>query len=488
MKDKTEKFLNDLLEIAKKNFSLKKYEKSLAAIEVAAHVLYDFNQRYTDDKVEKLLLSITDEIVVDRFSKLITDKKTVLYYDGFGLDTRGLTINYCKAIVENDYKLIYVTSSKARNTQKHLKHELSGFNVQYIYLNEKQSYVDKIDELTEIFIRTQSGHAFFYTQPFDVVGTVVFNGLREKVLRYQMDLTDHAFWLGVNAFDYCLDSRDIGQSIELYERHIDVGKLVRIKPSLYIDTLTEYNPLPFDTTKYRFIFSGGQLYKTYGDKNNTYYKIIDELLKTENVFFVYAGNGDTTEIDKLIYKYPNKVFYYKEREDFYEVIKRSVFYLNTYPMFGGLMTRYAAMAGKLPLTLLHGNESDGLLINQKQLKIEYDTALDLIKDAKELLQNNSYLKQRENLLIGSVVTFENFSKNLKQLLQEQKTEYNAEFIQVDTSKFRSECLERFNFEKTVIEAMVKKKNIMLFKEFPIVFVKGLIYKINNILKTRRKSI
>ena len=53
-------------------------------------------------------------------------------------------------------------------------------------------------------------------------------------------------------------------------------------------------------------------------------------------------------------------------------------------MFGGMMMKYSALAGKLPITLRHNADSDGLLLNQKQAKIEYDQIDDLLKDVHSL--------------------------------------------------------------------------------------------------------
>ena len=76
---------------------------------------------------------------------------------------------------------------------------------------------------------------------------------------------------------------------------------------------TTFKGYPFvDGDNRKFIFSGGSLYKTFSE-NDYYYKIIDYIMN----------------------KYPNRVYYTHERPDFYEIIKRSYFYLSTYPVCGG---------------------------------------------------------------------------------------------------------------------------------------------------------
>lgn len=78
-------------------------------------------------------------------------------------------------------------------------------------------------------------------------------------------------------------------------------------------------------------------------KNFLYYKIIDFLLNEfDDLKFIYAGDGDRTEINKIIEKYPNRAILINERPDFFRLFKNCTLYVNTYPMFGGLMMRYAA--------------------------------------------------------------------------------------------------------------------------------------------------
>lgn len=479
----TKKIIEQLKNIANSAIKNRNYNRALSAISVCAGILYSFNQWYKDDDLESMLLDLSQALVKTPMKK---EYGNVIYYDGFGLDTRGLEINYCKAIVEGGFKLFYVTIKDSKDKQPHLKYELRNHDVEYIYLDKKKSYIEQISDLNKIFLAIKPEHAFFYTLPNDVVGTVVFNAMDGYVTRYQIDLTDHAFWLGVNALDICLDSRDIGQSIQRYERKIPIEKIIRIKPALYIDTMAKIEPLPFDTTKFRYIFSGGALYKTLGDADNTFYYVISELLKDNTLKFVYVGNGDTTEIDKLKTRFSDQVFYFQERSDFYELIKGCTLYLNTYPMFGGLMMRYAALAGKIPLTIKHGDEANGILIDQDDRKIEYDSAVDLINDAKKLLNDESYRTEREKLLDGATISFEVFSRNLISLMKDGKTEYKSAFINVDTEQFRKEFLARFDINNAMDSYLINKKHLCLFTDFPYAFIMGLPRKIIKKLKEKTK--
>ena len=189
----------------------------------------------------------------------------------------------------------------------------------------------------------------------------------------------------------------------------------------------------------------------------------------ENIKFLYAGTGDDCELKKLVTRFPNRVFHINERKDFFYIIQHCTLYLNTYPMFGGMMMKYSALAHKLPITLKHGSDSDGLLLNQKECRIEYDSYEELIADVDLLLNDTEYLNDREKLLEGSVITEERFARNVKGVIENHRTDYSHDFEILDTKKFRQEYYERFDIDKT-IQLIAKKKNMSLFRYFPVAFI------------------
>ena len=105
------------------------------------------------------------------------------------------------------------------------------------------------------------------------------------------------------------------------------------------------------------LFSGGSLYKTFDDKG-TYYEMVEQIMQRhDKLLFVYAGNGDRSGLKILQKKFPRRVYPIDERKDLYAVMRQCTLYLNTYLMIGGLMTQYAEIAGRLPLTLVNCQEN-----------------------------------------------------------------------------------------------------------------------------------
>lgn len=201
----------------------------------------------------------------------------------------------------------------------------------------------------------------------------------------------------------------------------------------------------------------------------------------EKCIFLYAGAGDTTQLDKLRAQFPTRVFHIEERKDLFQLMQHITLYLNTYPMVGGLMMQYAVIAGKIPLTLKHNSDGDGILINQKNIGIEYDNSNSLIKDDNRLLNNKNYRQERESRLIGAVPTRDEFENELFSIIKQNKTKYSIEFYDLNTKDFLAGYAYRFNI-KNYIHAIAKKKNMNLIFNYPKYFI---IEFINEVLKKVR---
>ena len=283
-------------------------------------------------------------------------------------------------------------------------------------------------------------------------------------------MTDHAFWIGVYAVDYFLESREMGASLAIYKRNISRDKIIKIDSCPYINKDIYNEPLPFDIEKTKYIFTGGALYKTLGDKNLLYYKIIDILLHDfSDLNFLYAGSGDSSEIKKILKKYPGRAFFISERPDFFRIIENCIFYLNSYPMFGGLMMRYAALAGKIPLTLKHEHDADGILENQDQLGIQFKTVEGVLNEAEKLIVDVQYREKKGLIVKNSVITEEIFARNLKLIIENKRSEYTfGDIKEIDTLEFQKEYVARFkvdDYYKTIASKINKNLLFVLPKEF-----------------------
>lgn len=477
----TEKLIARLKTIAKESARSGNYNKALSALSACANVLYEYNQRYKDDEIEEMLLKLGQLLVPvpeDFMPKDTHPVQTVLYYDGFGLDLRGLAASAAQTIASLGYRLVYVTKAKARNAQPHIKQALKNFNVEYVYVDMDSSYVLWAEQLNRAFQEYAPQVAYFYSTPYDVSGAMVFSRYKGRVFRFLSNLTDHAFWVGLNAFDYCSAGRAMGAYISIYERGIPIEKLYNNKSTLFVNENALESPLPFDTQKYRYVFSGGALYKTLGDSDKLFYKIIEHIITHfSDVNFVYAGEGDRTEFEKLIQRYPSRVVLFHERDDFYQIMLGSVFFLNTYPMFGGQMMRYAALAEKLPITLRHNDDGQGILMHQEELEIEFESYDEVIDEIDRVLSDEEYRKKKEQNLHRAVVTKEQAARYYRQMIEERTSPLPVTVRKYDTTQFRNEYLNRLDYRKIQELSIPKIINYPLLPAYPLVFVRRALSKV-----------
>lgn len=434
------------------------YERALAAVSAGSTLLYLWNQKYTDDFLEKAEVEISKRTYSEDFNFLKkASKDTVLFYDNFGLDTRGLALIYLKALVSTGKKLIYVTTSGGEGKQPEIDQVLnSTTNTEKVYFSKNSSYSKKVYELQKIIIKYKPSYAFLYTSPEDSAGITVFTQMDGFVTRYKINLTDHAFWLGVNAFDYCVEFRNYGACISAKERGIGKEKEILLPYYPVIDKEATFQGFPFDSKNKKIIFSGGSLYKTI-DEQLTYYHMVEEILnKNKDTVFLYAGSGDDTFLRNLQSKFKGRVYHIAERKDLYQLMQHVTLYLNTYPLLGGLMTQYAAVAGKIPITLTHSDDSKGILINQDNREIEYDDPNVIVNDVTRLLSDEDYLKSREEKLKGSVISEEKFNEEVASLTDHNSTSYKIDFVSIDTRVVKEEYKNRFkkeDFEYSVASLM-----------------------------------
>lgn len=472
-----ENLIYKLKRIAINALEKKNINTTLATLSFAAKTLYMFNQHYTDDELESLTIQVGDEIKINYgFASYKEAQNCILFYDGFGLDTRGVALMYLNALGKNGYKVHYVTKQKVKDRIPAIKSMCEKYDIHISYI-DMTNYEIWCIQLAKIFETIRPRTAFFYTTPFDCSASATFHMYEGLCDRFLIDLTDHAYWLGKCANDFFLGSREMSAYIQHYERKIPKEKCIKLGVNLLVEEWNDHSGLPIDVKKDEYIFSGGTLYKTLGDANNSYYKIVHHILKNHNnIKFIYAGTGDDSELKKIIAEFPNRAFHINERKDFYYLIQNSILYLNTYPMFGGMMMKYSAMAHRLPITLRHGTDSDGLLLHQKDCQIEYSSYEELIKDVDRLLDDCDYRHAREELLNDSIITEERFVKNVRSVIEKHKTDYNHEFLKLDTVEFRKEYYKRFDYDRNML-CIVNKLDISLFWYFPMTFVSGFVKKL-----------
>lgn len=456
-------------------------ETALEALNALVIMKYNYNQAYRDDFVEDRLEKLSTAVGEANAADLSfgTKEDTVIFYDSFGADTRGLACIYLKALAGMNYKIVYITNTGAKGKQPVISEVLKSCNATVAYIERGGGFLSVAGQLIRLFAQYQPKYAFEYNQPWDIGGIEAFY-LFKNVTRFKINLTDHAFWPGVRSFDYCIEFRDFGCSLSRDYRGLREDQLLLLPYYPYLDRSAKFQGLPFDEGK-RFIFTGGYLYKTLGE-GNIYYKMIAHMLTTDpELMFLYAGKGDDSQLKILAGQFEGRVFHIAERPDFYQIIERCLFYVNSFPIVGGLMTQYAATAGKIPLTINHGGRAEGLLLESDDAFTLFTNETDLLAEADRLLTDDAYLKAQSEHMKGLVISEERFAAELQRILEQQKTGFAIHWKEIDTTAQHEEY--RYAFERKYIDnAIANAENSKLIRYFPLFFIKKMT---NRILKKKK---
>lgn len=453
-----ENILNRYIENIKNEIDLfcekKDFVSVLYKINKLVNIYYNYNQQFRDDFLENALKKLVNNIKVN--FKPNQSKYDILFYDGFGFDVRNLAQIYIEAFGVLNLRIIYITYSRVKNKQPNLLEILNKYDAKILYLPENNfleqyyAFINLMDELPKV--------SFFLSGPHEIVGVLAFMKFEGLTKRYFINNADHLFWLGVNAFDYYLEFRNVGASISLKYRKIDAKKLL-IQP--YYPNLNKniaFQGFPFKKESNDFIiFSGGLLYKTF-DNSLTYYKLIEFCLNcSKNTKFWYAGTGDTSEINKLCDLYPNRVFYTTERADLYKIMLNIDMYMDTYPVGGGLMLQFAAMAGHATFSLCEDDFNNDILINGNHLI--FNNIDEYKSNLKKYIIDNNFRKKIDNSIKNSVITKEQFENNLNNIIRNNKSNFLLEFPEINISINTRKYYNNF-FSNGYYTSIFNKRNLV----------------------------
>jgi glycosyltransferase involved in cell wall biosynthesis len=404
-----------------------KYNQSLSYIKAASKIANHLNFRYADDDLEELLNLISAKLLQPE--RRIFDKDTFVFYDSFGLDNRGLTQQYIRALISWNKQFIYILDNDGQlDSSNNILEELKNYSRCTIeIIPTSYSDTEKIKHIAEIIHVYKPSKAFLHFAPYNVVGVCVFN-VFPTIKRYLINLTDHAFWLGKSCADYFIEFREYGYNISVKHRGIPEDK-IRIQNYYPIQQKNKFEDFPIDVSNKVVLFSGGAYYKIYGEKMKFLYLIKRVLSENKNAILLIAGWGNDSPLKQFIVEndLENQIVLLGSRKDINEVFKNSDLYLATYPFSGGLMAQFAAVHNTNIMAYskkdLPFNFIEGLLKLPKEVKLTFSNEEDYHDEANKLIQNKEYRHRKSEDLNNSILTELQFNQQLNKLIYSTRVKH-----------------------------------------------------------------
>lgn len=492
--------LKDYKYLKKKAFQFyqkNKIDEAISIIETCALIAYSLNFRFVDEELEQLCSDIGCFLLSDfkEKNRLNLRQTDVVLYDCFALDSRGLTQQYMRALEAAEIPYTFIYSGKAEiSLTSHIMQELTANpHAQFVALNPSLSGEGTIRELASIITQVAPKKAFMHMTPNDVVGVASW-GQFDHICRYQINLTDHAFWLGTSCINYNIEFREYGRSLSIDHRKI-AGEKELYLPYYPIRSETiPFEGFPFEKKDgMTVLFSGGALYKFYGE-NDKYFELIKRILDENNqTVLVVAGDGNKKPFNSFIKKnkFEDRVFLVGNRKDISAVFDNVDIFIGSYPMCGGLMSQFAVEAGvpvvqytaeDLPINII-----DTLFPKRKaSSKLTWNNENKFVEFVSSLIQNS---KLRDNVvrdLNGSVPTSEEFNQQFSEVLNvTTSSKIFSEEVKYDISSSRVYSVY-FEAEKYYLKSYYghyswKTINILAKHNFRIPFLAS-VFRVKNKLK------
>lgn len=451
-------------------YSQKKcWERALRMLFFASGFMYYLNQKLYDTDLENLLEWIVKKNI--KAGEYDVNEDVILFFDSFGRMDRGLTAIYIKALYQMGFKIVYVTHKKERTA---LSTE-SKYIYEKFYV-EGRTYLQRIECLAEIMKKVAAKRIFMYLLPDDIVAVGAFALADRETIRYQINLTDHAFWLGRNISDIIINFREFGACVCKFNRDLPEERL-RYLPYYPLDILAKFEGLgKIEDKKYK-IFSGGNLYKTYS-RDNQYYDIVETILKNNgDIGFIFCGDGNASRMRRLCRKYPEQFIYERERKDFYEIMKRCTVYFSTYPYNGGLMTQYAILAKKVPVTLTCKGIEKELTIRDEEAFWNYSSREQCIYALEKLLYDEEYRNDKQNMLDQFLISEQEFRIGLSDIIFNGKSGWNIKYDRKDLSGLKEHPVWYYNWFR-YSRLFFRRDGFFMVRYFPCKFIFGFLGRVS----------
>ncbi len=490
------KYYNRIIKRAKSRVKRQDVNKACFELRNAATLAYYFNLFYKNDDTELLIREISG-IVLPHDKNDFKTRETILFYDSFGYDNRGLTQQYIRALNKLGIPFLYIFEDKDESKCASILYELNSFDDVEIYVLDKSlSAFDKIQTLYNKVVSYRPHRALLHLAPWSMEALVVFSAL-DKLVKFNINLTDHAYWAGSSIVDFNIEFRDYGASLSVLKRGLTPDQILMLPyyPIIF-ENESKFLGFPSITEGKTVLFSGGAVYKIYGE-GGKFFEIIKKILDNNPAtIFLFAGDGNMEYFYKFINenKLSERIFLLGNRSDINEVIKNCDIFIGTYPFCGGLMSQYAAVNGKPILSFTDpkykNNYLEEIICHNKKIQVTFDDMSEYYAEANKLCNSKDYRLESGKELKDCVITKDQFAAELGYLLNNSHSirRYNID-NSIDYKSFAELYVEIENkFQNNAMRFLLSKYRLKVLYLFPLVailFVFRSIFSFRNILFTKK---
>lgn len=404
----------------------KQYDSCLKYLNAAARTAYTFYLGFTDEEIEAMLKQMSDHV---QKRETFEEKPCCVFYDTFSQDAQGLTMQYVDAIIAAGWEMLYITEFGLEDPRSvRLKQTLQDYpKAKVMIVSRKLKGMNKVQFVYDTIMDYAPDKLFMHIHPSAVEAVAAFYALPEEITKYQINLTDHTYWVGAGCVDYSFEFRDYGASLSVGRRGIPKDRMLLL-PYYPMMKATEFKGFPKEVERKVKIFSGASFYKIM-DENDTFFILNKAILEANpNAVTLFAGGGDMVMLNSLIEKYELKGRFIPigQRNDIFECYKHSDIYLSSYPLGGGLMSQFAAHAG-LPILALANSKTSGKIeemVCQKHWEdMTFDSMDALVAEASRLVNDTSYRQQRGQAMRNCVIGVEEFNNSFKTSVETKQSQY-----------------------------------------------------------------
>lgn len=477
MKVTKKRFLRDfesMKDAALYYFENNDVERCVEAIYALARIAYELNIVYTDDKVEQLLTNIGNRLI-DRKKMFDKSPQRWVFYDSFGWDNRGLTQQYLRAMQSWGVEILFIFENYNEKLSEEIVKDLNSYGAQIYYVNNSLTFRERVQSVYDKVVAFGPENAFLHFSPWTVLGFVLWNSLN-GINRYFINLTDHAFWLGKNTFDICIEFRNYGYTVSRLQRRIADEQLVVLPYYPIVDENNSFQGFPVDTAGKKIVVSGSSFYKVFGE-DDQFFRLLKLIVdRNKDVIVFFAGEGDREIFNKLIGRYnlEGKVILIGNRTDISEVIKQADVYLATYPITGGLMGQFAIKNEIATIGFtdkaIPCNYIESLVELQNNVQLTYFDEQSFINEFDQLLSDDEYRQDKIDLQKGSIKTAQEFNKRLYDIVYHHKHSFKKELIDIDFERFYKIYLTvNNNYNKFYYKFLIKYNRLFFKMKTKIIF-------------------